>query len=144
MKRHNNKIKIKEVSEDISKYSSKASELTHQLMIAGIVIIWIVSSSIEDANDNKIHNELIIALITFIIGLVFSVAHYAISAIISDRFYHKVKRKNEKLSDKDFREYEVEEPSWHEQFTWICFYVKHSLMVIGYVFIIYFMFAKYW
>lgn len=143
MKKRENMIKMNEVSKDTSKYSSKASELTHQLMVAGIVVIWIVSGSIKDSFDNKIPYELIIALIIFLFGLVFSVAHYAITAVISDRFYHIIRKRNEMLNDRDFNKLEVPEPSWHEHFTWVCFYGKHIFMFLGYAFVIYFMFAKY-
>lgn len=144
MNKIENTIRMEDVSKDTSKYSAKASSLTHQLMIAGIVVIWIVRGSIEGATNYKIPYELTIALIVFLIGLVFSVAHYAISAIISDRFYHKIRKLHDKISENDFKNLEVSEPSWHEHFTWVCFYIKHAFMFIGYTFIIYFMFAKYW
>jgi hypothetical protein len=138
MKKKIVKMKMIDVSKDTSKYTGKASELSHQLLIAGIAVVWVVNSVGTNTINvqGKMDYLLWIALILFVIGLSFAIAHYAIAAILSERFYHKNQDKLEESGITDIDNQEVDEPIYIERFTWFCFYTKQLALILGYFFVL--------
>jgi len=139
------KIKMSEISKDTSKYSEKASELSHKLMIAGIAVIWVINNVGRNSiNDNSnIHGQVWWALILFILALAFSIGQYFIVACLSEWFYHKKKKFLENHEIVDIENSEVIEPNYIENLTWFCFYAKHLFLISGYIVTLIFMISKF-
>ncbi len=135
------RIKLSEVSEDTSKYSRKASELSHKLLIAGIVVVWVISNGGNTGFHSTVifDKVLLWALLFFVLGLAFAIAHYFVTATLLEYFYHNEIRKQKLQNAEAIMNHEVDEPTKIEIFTWVCFYSKHITLIVGYILIIYYL-----
>jgi len=114
---------IREAYEDISRISSTVNR---QLCFAGIGIIWIFNKS---SNSISVPHELFLPSFLFILSLFLDIVQYYIQTIIWHRFYLSRRRKGIKEGQ------EADEPESYNTISWIFFYSKVAVLIVGYVFL---------
>lgn len=140
------KIKMRKVAAETTKYSGKASTLAHQLMIAGVAIVWVISGVNTNTSFENLHDLLWNALILFVLALLVSIIQYALVAILLDNYYHaheKLLRQKGFESEIEIHKNEVEELKSYEKITWSCFYLKHILLLLGYAIVLVYMIQRF-
>ena len=120
------KYKMKDVQDDFYTFSGKASELTRQLALAGIAVVWIFKTT-TITNQIKLENELIEILKQLIICLLFDFAHAFIPSLVYGimNFTHRVFKKKK---DSDEINYSM---VWTIP-EWILFTAKIIFLLIAY------------
>ncbi len=98
-------MKLSDLKKRGDEYTGKASDITRQLIFAGIAIIWLFKS--EDNGYTTLDSFLILPLITLSLSIIFDLLHYVTGGIIWKKLYlseeHKVikKLKNEPNTNLD-------------------------------------------
>ena len=116
--------------------SLKVSDLTRQMALAGIAIIWIFRQS--DKPDLVICKQLLPPLILFVTTLSFDITQYVYKTIAWYVFYRK---KEKKIKKKNPNPPTQAKPNINRP-TWICFWIKVTTLIIGYIFIFIYLFHK--
>jgi hypothetical protein len=118
-------MKLKEVQEDYYFFTGKVSDLTRQLALAGIAVIWIFRN--PDLQTNLIPDKLINPLVLLGLALGFDLLQYVYQSIAWSLFYgyhRRIKHKN----DED----EIEENSKLNIVSWTFFGLKVGCTIIAY------------
>lgn len=122
-------MELKEYKQKSHEYTSKASDIARQLNFAGIGIIWIVKTTFPELKLSS--SELLIPLALIALSLIFDFLQYLIGGIVWIMFY---KKKEEEGIAKDFNL--TVDNEWRSQLLYTFYYVKFTLMLIAYIFII--------
>jgi hypothetical protein len=88
-------MKISDYRDSYYLYSGKVSDITRQMALAGIAVVWIFKESA--GTQYKISNELLIPSIGFLIALAFDLIQYVVGAVIWKRHYRELE--NQPLAD---------------------------------------------
>jgi|SRR3972149_7874735 len=112
-------------------YSQKASDVARQLGFAGIALIWIFRSQVN--NQWQIPRELYPGAIFIIVALVLDFLHYVAGSLIWS-IYHTYKERAEKGKNTEFLA-----PGWINYPTLVFFWGKLIAMGVGYCFILRFL-----
>ena len=80
-------------------HTGKVSELTRQLSFAGLAIVWLFKTGQD--GDFKLPTGLLAPLLMLILTLALDWLHYAVSAMIWDKF-QRTKEEAGTLEDEDF------------------------------------------
>jgi hypothetical protein len=116
--------------------SSKVSDLTRQMALAGIAIIWIFRQ--PDTSEKIICKELLTPLIFFISTLSFDILQYIYKTIAWAIFF-RIKEKKTKKQDPDPP---MQARPIMNLPTWILFFLKVICLLIGYILIFNYLFDK--
>ncbi len=129
-------MKLSKFREKSNEYTAKASELTRQLCLAGIAIIWLFKKS--DTNEPLLEKYLLIPLIFLSIALLVDLSQYIIAGNIWITFFRK---KEKEFIDSDI-DPDVKAPDNLNKVIYVCYYVKIILMAFSYFFIIGYLIEK--
>jgi hypothetical protein len=116
--------------------SSKVSDITRQMALAGIAIIWIFKQ--PDTAGKLLSKDLILPLITFGFTLTCDILQYIYKTIAWYRFW----RRHEKAAKLDNPDPPVQANNWMNTPTWILFWFKVGGLIFGYILIFIFLFHK--
>jgi hypothetical protein len=117
-------------------YTEKASEITRQLSLGGIAIVWIFKNA--DGDYPVIDYFLIFPLILLSISLLLDLIHYLWGGHIWIRFF----REEEKKTNPSNPDPEVKAPSGKSTPLYVLYYAKITLMGIAYLLIIGYLIGK--
>jgi hypothetical protein len=115
--------------------SAQVSDITRQMSLAGIAIIWIFRQA--DQSDKIICQELIPPLIFFALTLIFDLLQYIYKTIAWYVFFRTNEKKNKTNTDPSL----LAKPIINRP-TWACFWIKIISLITGYVFLFIFLFNK--
>ena len=118
-------MKLVKAREDYYYFTGKASEVTRQLGLAGIAVVWIFK--LEKSGALSLPSQLLPPLIAFVGALALDLLQYVTSALIWGAFT----RYNEKMGVKDGGD--VYAPAWFNYPSLLFFWAKVSTAVFGYV-----------
>jgi hypothetical protein len=115
---------------EVDSYTAGASSLNRQMAFAGIAVIWVI---VNQSSSEAIQNG---ALWLFVASLSADLMQYIVGAISAKLLDIKkqceLKKQfgddSQKIEDHDFGEVSS---LWHTP-TWLCFYIKIILVVLGY------------
>jgi hypothetical protein len=80
-------MKLADVEEAKSYYSGKTSDVTRQLTLAGIAVVWIL----RDGNASPpVPSALIPVLAAYVLTLALDILHYTLSTLTWTRCYYKL------------------------------------------------------
>lgn len=127
-------MKLSEIRCAYEELSGKLSDINRQLCFAGFAIIWIFNKSI---GDFSVPQDLYLPAFLLCSSLFADLLQYIISSA-SWYIYYLRKRSNNNNDET----IEVDEPEKLNIIPWILFFIKISLLVIGYVFIGIFLILK--
>ena len=133
-------MKLSEFKKRGDEYTSKASDITRQLVFAGIAIIWIFKK--EDNGRMTIDSFLIFPLITLTVAIICDLLHYAIAGFIWKEFFKNEEKKainNNKANALNLLDPEIKARRRLNTPIYFCYWLKISLLVISYVLIIIFL-----
>lgn len=116
--------------------SSKVSDLTRQMALAGIAIIWIFRQT--DLSGQIICKELIPPLIFFILSLTFDILQYIYKTVAWYLFFRTREKKTKKKNPDPMTQ---AKPIMNLP-TWILFSSKVVSLIIGYIMIFIYLFDK--
>lgn len=118
---------------EVNEITAKTSEITRNLSLAGIGIIWIFRTPVIDVKllDQNLKNSLILIVTSLIIDL-FQYIFMSISIKIFHRV-NEVKLLNSRLTESDANN--LLYPTFLENLTWVFFIGKIIAMVLGYYYI---------
>ena len=116
--------------------SGKVSDLTRQMSLAGIAIIWIFRQ--PDVHSNIICKELIPPLLFFVFSLTFDLLQYIYKTIAWAIFF---RTKEKRIKRKDPDPPMTASPVMNYP-TWVLFALKVIFLIIGYIFIFIYLFGK--
>lgn len=127
-------MKLSEYQTDYYAFTAKLSDITRQLNLAGIAIIWIFKTT---SNGRIIIDELLLyAAILIILSLASDLLQYTYQSITWSIFYH-IKKKTAQTDD-DI----IKSPEYLNYLAWILFGIKVTLLIIAYVMILSFLNEK--
>jgi hypothetical protein len=116
--------------------SSKVSDITRQMALAGIAIVWIFRQ--VDTGDRIICQELILPLIFFVASLFFDILQYLYKTIAWYVFF----RINEKNNHSQKTDPLIQAKPRMNYPTWALFYLKVLCLVLGYIFVFIYLIDK--
>lgn len=131
--------------DNAKKLSVKVSEINRYLVFTGFAVIWALLSNDSFISRLLTSRILILAMLTFGTAIVFDLFHYIIG--VSSNLYYATKRLYNKRSYDNSNSAtnkvaSIFPPKW-ERTQWTLWYIKVSLMCIGYFLIVYFLFDLY-
>lgn len=112
-------------------YTSKASEITRQLGLAGIAVVWVFK--IGQGAEYSVPGELIPPALMLITGLTLDLLHYVAGAALW-QWYTKAAQSAGKK--------EFAAPSWINIVTWTLFIAKIVAIVTAYIYLIVYLTEK--
>lgn len=127
-------MKLSEYQQDYYTFTGKLSDISRQLSLAGIAIIWIFKSTIKD--KIILDASLKYAAIFIILGLAADLLQYTYQSITWSVFYHNKKRNGN--NDDDI----ISSPEYLNYTSWILFGAKIILLIIAYIMILIFLNSK--
>lgn len=128
--------KLSHYKDTYEQASGKVSDITRQMALAGIAIVWIFRQT--EPSDGIICRELILPLILYVATLFFDILQYLYTTIAWYWFFRINEKKNyPKNSDPNIRA----KPCRNYP-TWCLFYLKVISLIIGYLFVFNFLFDK--
>ncbi|MBP6276481.1 MAG: hypothetical protein KA393_03630 [Limnohabitans sp.] len=127
-------MKLSKIREDYYYFSGKASEVTRQLSLAGIAVIWIFKS--EAQNQLAIPKQVLEPLTLFIGSLAVDLMQYVIASLVWGAFA----RFHEKRGVKDSGE--VIAPNYFNYPAIVFFWTKIALAIAGYILLLLFLQQK--
>ncbi|WP_330746866.1 hypothetical protein [Chryseobacterium sp. CP-77] len=127
-------MKLSEYQQDYYTFTGKLSDITRQLSLAGIAIIWIFKTNFKD--KIILDESLLYSAILILSSLTSDLFQYTYQSIIWSRFYHKEKKKGK--NDDDI----VSSPENLNYFSWFLFGLKVILLIIAYIKILIFLNEK--
>lgn len=122
-------------------YTAKASEITRQLCLAGVAIIWLFKSTddkqvLAQATKPILEPYLVWPLFFLSLAMVCDLAQYVVGGIIWISFFRK-KEKEFPNSDPDIKaDDSLNKPIY------ALYYIKISLMILAYFFIVTYLAGK--
>lgn len=128
--------KLSHYRETYEEASSKVSDITRQMALAGIAIVWIFRQ--PDPSERIICQELILPLVLFVATLFFDIIQYMYKTIAWYWFF----RINEKRNHSKNTDPPIQAMPRLNYPTWTFFYLKVICLMIGYVFIFVYLFDK--
>lgn len=129
-------MKLSEYRKIANEYTAKASEITRQLSLAGIGIIWLFKNS--DTSPHLLDSFLVLPLIFLTIALLTDLLQYVIAGYTWISFF----RKEEKKVLSTDTDPDVKAPSIKNKPIYFLFYCKIALMIFSYAFIIVYLIGK--
>ncbi|MFH0843715.1 MAG: hypothetical protein V1903_14010 [Bacteroidota bacterium] len=116
--------------------SLKVSDLTRQMALAGIAIIWIFRQT--DQQNQLICKELIPPLLLFVTTLTFDILQYIYKTIAWYIFFRNREKKVKKKNPDPLTQAKpiMNRPAW------ICFWIKVISLITGYILIFVYLFDK--
>lgn len=137
---------LSEYRQEYFEASTKVSEINRNLALAGVVIVWSFVKYNEEKDVIRIAYSLKIALIFIVFSLIVDLTQYIWRTITIARFYSNEEKKIDNKESKKEKQNAFADvsnfPSWIRITTWCIFSLKIALMVIGYIFIMYFLMQK--
>ncbi|MEZ2441704.1 hypothetical protein AB6805_08275 [Chitinophaga sp. RCC_12] len=127
-------MKLSEYKETSKKYTEKASEITRQLTLAGIAIIWLFKNT--GINQPILGKFLIFPLLFLSLGLIFDLLQYVVGGLTWICFF----RKNEKVAASN--DVDIKAPEYLNKPIYFFYYAKIVCMIGAYIFLIAFISAK--
>lgn len=124
-------MKLSEYQQDYYTFTGKLSDISRQLSLAGIAIIWIFKTNIED--KIILDTSLRYAAIFIILSLAADLLQYTYQSVTWSVFYHSKKRNGN--SDNDV----IPSPEYLNYTSWLLFGTKVVLLIIAYIMIIIFL-----
>jgi amino acid transporter len=129
-------MKLSEFRKVSNDYTSKASEITRQLSLAGIAIIWLFKN--PDRDENLLHPNLKCSLLLLSFALFFDLVQYIAGGITWIVFF----RKQEKKYIDDTSDPEIKAPTTMSIPIYIFYALKIILMLISYILIFLYLMKK--
>lgn len=122
-------MNLKELKDDINYYSGKASEIARYLALSGFGVIWITK------NGDTFNQLALNALFMFALSLAIDFLHYFVASI----GYEILRRYKEYKNDNaDFKI-----NKYVNLFFWFTFLMKSFTMIIGYYYLLKFLFIAF-
>jgi len=109
--------------------TGKASDLTRQLCLAGIAIIWLFKNPSD--NSHLLNPILKYSLFILSLALLIDLLHYVTAGYIWLRFFRK---EEAKLDDKT-KDPDLKSPKWKSNLIYFFYYTKIILMLASYILI---------
>jgi hypothetical protein len=128
-------MKLSEYKSVYEDASAQVSDITRQMALAGIAIIWIFRQT--EPTDKIICPELITPLLFFISTLFLDLSQYIYKTIAWYIFFRTNEKKNKITSDPF-----LQASTLINKPTWLCFWLKVISLVVGYVLVFIFLFNK--
>lgn len=135
-------MKLSEFRKASEAYTSKASDIIRQLIIAGIAIIWLFKST--DNGRNVLDSFLIFPLITLCFAAVADLLQYLAGGVIWDRFFLEEERKVKTKLQEDSTftsDPDVKAPKKFSDILYGFYWTKVGLMLISYLLITIYLFS---
>ena len=123
-------MKLSKFREKADKYTSKTSEITRQLSLAGVAIIWLFYH--QNLQSPALDKFLLIPLIFLVLALLFDLLQYFVGGKTWMDFYRKKEKELRSLENDP----EILAPSRLNKPIYFFYYGKIVLMVFSYFFII--------
>jgi hypothetical protein len=117
-------------------FSSRASDISRQLSFALIAVVWIFKADRPDGTMS-IPDALYLPATFVIAALAVDLLQYIYAAIAWDRLFH---RKEVELSNNEDAEFTVSR--WVNRPTYLAFYCKLALVIVGYIYLLRFLTSK--
>jgi predicted SPOUT superfamily RNA methylase MTH1 len=133
-------MKLSEYKKVKNEYTSKVSEISRQLSLGGIAIIWIFHKS--DGSGGSIDRFLILPLISLSLGIVLDLLQYVVGGEIWKQYYKKQEKKllqEFKTNDKVDIDPERKAPARLKTPIEVLYWSKVILLVFSYIMIIIFL-----
>ncbi|MEZ8169146.1 hypothetical protein A152_0016620 [Vibrio tasmaniensis 1F-187] len=118
-------MKLSDSRENYYTFSGSLSSVCRQLAFAGIAVCWVFT--IKNETSYIIDKTLVIALISFVAGLIFDLFHY-FYASFAWGFFTRCKEKELSGRDELFQA-----PLWINWPTLFFFWLKPISMILGYL-----------
>jgi len=119
---------LKDIQEDYYFFTGKVSDLTRQLALAGIAVIWIFRN--PDLQTNLIPDKLISPLVFLGLALSFDLLQYVYQSAAWALFYGYHRRIKHKKDDT-----EIDENAKLNIVSWIFFGLKVGFTIVAYLLI---------
>jgi hypothetical protein len=129
-------MKLSEYRKIANEYTAKASDITRQLSLAGIGIIWIFKNT--DGHHAILEPYLVIPLLFLALGLLFDLIHYFLGGWIWINFF----RAEEKKARADAADPDIKAPTGKSSVLYFFYYVKIACMLAAYIFIVIYILGK--
>ncbi|MEC3876419.1 hypothetical protein [Chryseobacterium salviniae] len=127
-------MKLSEYQQDYYTFTGKLSDISRQLSLAGIAIIWIFKTTVKD--KIILDASLKYAATFIILSLAADLLQYTYQSITWSVFYYTKKRNGN--NDDDI----IYSPEYLNYTSWILFSAKIILLIIAYILIIIFLNSK--
>jgi len=125
-----NKMKLSEFIKVSHSSSTKASDITRQMILAGIGIIWFF----KDKDTNTLQKFIILPLLTLGLALLLDLLQYFLRGIMFKSFYDK------NISRHRGADPELAVPDKLSKPLYAIYYGKICLMLVSYILIVIFLF----
>jgi hypothetical protein len=129
-------MKLSEFRKKSNENTAKASEITRQLSLGGIAIIWLFKNS--EQSQSLLNPYLILPLLYLSISILFDLAQYFIAGQVWISFF----REKEKEFSHSKDDPDIKAPKYLNIPIYICYYTKIILMICAYFHIIFFIISK--
>ena len=123
-------MKHSEIIKRSHEFTGKASEISRQMVLAGVGIIWLF----KDPNSNTLDNCTIWPLLFLGGAVVIDLAQYVIGGVVWKRFYDKIDKTIRPEDDP-----EVAAPASLSTPLYVLFFIKLGLTIVSYILIIIFL-----
>ena len=123
-------MKLSEFRKRSHEYTSKASEITRQLVLAGIAIIWLF----KEKDTNALDSFAILPLIVLGFALLFDLVQYIVGGQLWISFFREKEREAKPGEDPD-----IKAPAKLSKVLYNLYWTKIGLTGIAYVLIIIFL-----
>ncbi len=136
-------MKLSDYKKSSETYTSKASDITRQLILGGIAIIWIFKFT--DNGKQTLDRFLILPLITLSIGLIADLFQYVIGGRIWNSFFVKEEKKaksNQRTDPTLSIDPDIKAPRILNRPIYFFYWAKIGLMLISYILIISYLIGK--
>ena len=125
-------MKLSYIRASFDTFSGKVSDLTRQLGLAGIAIIWIFK--IDNKTGLTLPKELYLPLVSFCAGLLIDLLQYLYGAVA----WGLILGTSKKTKDND----EIKVAEWINIPTWVFFVIKVLACLFAYVLLLLFVIHK--
>jgi hypothetical protein len=129
-------MKLSEYRKVANDYTIKASEITRQLSLAGIGIIWIFKNS--DKETHLLDSYLILPLLFLAVALLLDLIQYVVGGQVWISFFRKEELK---VTDTNL-DPEIKAPVQKSKPIYVLYYCKIIFMLLSYAFIICYLIGK--
>jgi hypothetical protein len=124
---------------DIHQFNTgKASEITRQLALAGIAVIWLFKTT---STSTPIPKAYLLPLWFFLAALLLDLMQYVIAGLVWTAFEKKREREAGNSSGDTLVN---DSPGWINSGAWTCWTLKIALMAAGYFWLLREMWAMIW
>lgn len=136
-------MKLREARDEANVLTSLLSNVSRQLLLAGVAVVWLFSGGGElDAREVDVPGDLEIALFVFVVGLGFDFLQYVGQAFGTR--WHYWRKNVEYLAQRDaleergedYRDQPVDFPNWIPRWATTFWALKAAAVFAGYVLLI--------